>query len=236
MNCILDRICLVVVSSMVFLSNGAVLAEDNGFVPMFNGRDMAQWEGKSGWWKVEKGLLTAESTVEKPCTRSHYLYWTGGEPADFEMRCQFRISAAGNSGIQFRSERREDWDTWGYQADMDGAGVYMGCLYQHERGLVAERGQSVSIDAKGQKTIATFAEAAKLLQVVKPEQWNTYRVIAKGSRVSLWINGVKMCEADDVEPRLGLRKGIIALQMHQGPPMKVEYKDLMIRVDDRTDD
>ncbi len=155
----------------------------------------------------------------------------GGEPADFDMRCRFRISRQGNSGIQFRSERREDWDTWGYQADMDGAGEYMGCLYQHERGLVAQRGQRVQIDQQGNKSVTTFADADELWKGVQQQKWNSYRILAKGAHMTLWINDVLMCEVEDLQPRLGLRSGIIALQMHQGPPMKVEYTDLQIRID-----
>jgi hypothetical protein len=201
----------------------------DGFVPMFNGKDLTGWEGAAGWWEVRDGVLTAESTPDKPCSRSHYLYWKGNEPADFELRCLWRISEKGNSGIQFRSERRPKWDTWGYQADMDGAGVYTGCLYQHVRGLVAQRGQKVAIDSAGKKTITNFADAAALLKKIKTGDWNEYRILAEGPRVTLWINDVLMCEVEDHDAKLGLRKGIIALQMHQGPPMKVEYKDLRIR-------
>ena len=206
-------------------------ADESEFISMFNGSDLTGWEGQAGWWSVRDGVLTAESTAEKPCTRSHYLYWKGCEPADFDMRCRFRISAEGNSGVQFRSERRTNWDSWGYQGDMDGAGVYMGCLYQHERGLVAERGQKVNIDREGKQTIVTFADAEELLKGVHQKQWNSYRILAKGPHVSMWINDVLMCEVEDHQPRLGLRHGIIALQMHQGPPMKVEYSDLKIRID-----
>ena len=229
-RCVL-RISMFMVAMSFTVSS---LAEDDlGFTSMFNGVDLTGWEGQPGWWSVQNGLLTAESTVEKPCTRSHYLYWSGGEPADFDMRCRFRISDHGNSGIQFRSERRDNWDTWGYQADMDGAGEYMGCLYQHERGLVAQRGQKVHIDKEGKKTITTFADAAELLRNIHREQWNSYRILAKGPCISMWINDVLMCEVEDHQPRLGLRRGIIALQMHQGPPMKIEYSDLKIKVDSR---
>jgi hypothetical protein len=198
---------------------------------MFNGSDLSGWKGQPGRWSVKDGVLTAESTAKNPCTRSHYLYWTGAEPADFDMRCRFRISAKGNSGVQFRSEPRDHWDAWGYQADMDGEGDYMGCLYQHERGLVAQRGQKVHIDREGKKTINTFADADELMQAVHQQQWNSYRILATGPHVSMWINDVLMCEVEDHQSGLGLRKGIIALQMHQGPPMKVEYSDLKIRID-----
>jgi len=203
---------------------------DEGFTPMFNGKDLAGWEGAPDWWEVRDGVLLAESTPERPCKRSHYLYWKGGEPADFEMRCDFRISGQANSGIQFRSQKRPNWDTWGYQADLDTAGVYTGCLYQHERGLVAQRGQKVVFDKSGQKTVTAFGNAAELLKVVKQGQWNQYRILAEGPRIALWINGVLMCEVEDHQEKYALPSGIIALQMHQGPPMKVEFKDLRIRV------
>ena len=200
------------------------------FVPMFNGEDLTGWEGCPGWWEVQDGAIVAESTPEKPCQRSHYLYWKQAEPADFEMRCRYRISGQANSGIQFRSKPRPNWDTWGYQADIDTAGTYTGCLYQHERGLVAKRGQQVVIDRDGDKTITTFAASAELLQAVRENDWNEYRILAKGPHITLWINGVRMCEVVDHQPKYALPQGIIALQMHQGPPMKVEFKDLRIRL------
>jgi len=92
-----------------------------GFASMFNGKDLAGWEGKSGWWRVENGCITSESTPEKPCPAAHYLMWRGGKPGDFELRLDYRL-VGGNSGIQFRSKELPEWDTSGYQADMeDGA-------------------------------------------------------------------------------------------------------------------
>jgi hypothetical protein len=202
------------------------------FVPMFNGKDLTGWEGVPGWWEVRNGAIVAESSSDKPSDRTHYLYWKEGEPADFEMRCRYRITGAGgNSGIQFRSESRPNWDTWGYQADVDTEGDYTGCLYQHDRGLVAERGQRVVIDTAGQKTITRFAESAALLDAVKDSDWNEYRIVAQGPRVVLWINGVRMCEVEDHEKKFALPKGIIALQMHAGPPMRIEFKDLKIKIE-----
>jgi hypothetical protein len=228
------RVVLLVVAGAGVLTAwpaGACGGEgETGFQAMFNGKDLTGWEGAPGWWEVRDGLLVCESTLEKPCKRSHYLYWKGGEPGDFEMRFFFRISGEANSGVQFRSKRQPKWDAWGYQADLDTAGVYTGCLYQHVRGLVAERGQEVQIDQAGKKTIKAFGDSAELQKAVKPGEWNEYRVVAKGPRISLWINDVRMCEVEDHEKEFALPNGIIALQMHQGPPMKVEFKDLRIRV------
>jgi hypothetical protein len=224
-------VCLLSIWIAATMSTCAAEGEsDAEFVSMFNGKDLTGWEGSPGWWEVRDGVLVAESTPEKPCQRSHYLYWKDGEPANFEMRATYRIGGKANSGIQFRSQRRAEWDTWGYQADLDTAGEYTGCLYQHERGLVAERGQRVQIDAAGNKTITTFGDSKKLLAAVKPDDWNDYRILADGPNISLWINGQLMCQVEDHQEKFALPRGIIALQMHQGPPMKVEFKDLRIRV------
>ncbi len=203
---------------------------EQGFVPMFNGKDLTGWQGAPGWWQARNGILFAESTPKKPCKRSHYLYWTGGKPADFDMRFSFRVSGHANSGVQFRSEPRPNWNTWGYQADFDSAGVYTGCLYQHVRGLVARRGQKVFIDESGNKTVTEISDADELLGAIDPKGWNEYRILARGPKIVLWINGVRMCEVEDHEPKFALPRGITALQMHQGPPMKVEFKDLRIRL------
>jgi hypothetical protein len=231
--------CLDLVRGPAVLLFGLVLAAslelradepENGFVPMFNGKDLTGWQGVPDWWEVRDGAIVAESTPDKPSTRSHYLVWKDSEPADFEMRCLYRIAGqGGNSGIQFRSKPRPNWDTWGYQADLDTAGQYTGCLYQHERGLVAKRGQKVVIDSGGQKTITAFADADELLKAAKDGDWNEYRILAKGRHIALWINGVLMCEVEDHEEKYALPKGIIALQMHAGPPMKIEFKNLRIR-------
>ncbi len=204
--------------------------EEQGFVSMFNGRDLTGWEGMPDWWEVRDGAIVAESTPDKPSTRTHYLYWTGGRPADFEFRGAYRIhGAGGNSGVQFRSETRPNWDTWGYQADIDTDGEYAGCIYQHGRGLVAERGQRVVIDSQGQKAITPFGDFDDLLEPIHRDDWNHIRLLAQGSRIVYWINGVLMCEVDDHEEQFALREGVLALQMHAGPPMKIEFKDLWIR-------
>ena len=231
-RCILGVTVALVVSVLL---TGAVRAAEtttatNDFISMFNGKDLNGWEGAPAWWFVRDGILTSESTPEKPCKQSHYLYWKGGEPGDFEMRCSWRITGPANTGVQFRSEKRPNWDAWGYQADVDAAGDYVGCLYQHVRGLVAQRGQKVLIDESGKKTVTTFGDFKELLKVVKPGEWNDYRILAEGPTIKLWINNVLMCEVEDHEPKFALPKGIIALQMHQGPPMKVEFKDLKIRI------
>jgi hypothetical protein len=198
---------------------------------MFNGKDLAGWEGKPGWWRVEEGCLTSESTPAKPCDKAHYLMWRGGKPGDFEMRCEYRL-IGGNSGIQFRSRELPDWDTSGYQADMEAGDQWTGCLFEHQRGGVSMRGQKVVIDQAGKKQITPIGDPQELLQRVKKNDWNTYRISARGNEITLEINGVVMCQAIDNQVGSAARDGIIALQMHPGPPMKVQFRNLRIQIFD----
>ena len=199
-------------------------AED-GFVSMFNGKDLTGWDGKPGWWKVEEGTLTCESTKENPCKKCNYLIWKGGQPGDFEMRAEIRLSESANSGIQIRSETRPDWDTYGYQADMTGNGALAGFIYHHKFGLCVARGQHVTRTADGKKEMQAIGDAAELLKQFKKDDWNSYRVVCRGPDITIFINGVLMCELNDLTPQAA-RSGIIALQMHPGPPMKVQFRNL----------
>ena len=204
-------------------------ATEAGFTPIFNGSDLTGWDGKPGWWKVEEGALIAESTPDKPCQECNYLIWRGGQPADFELMADFRLSGAGNSGIQLRSRALPNWDTSGYQADMSGDGELVGFVYEHTRGLIAGRGERVSIGPDGKREAAKLGEAAELVKVYKKEAWNTYRIICRGPEITLYINGTLMCQFTDRDAKQAASKGIIALQMHPGPPMKIEFKNIRLK-------
>jgi hypothetical protein len=200
-----------------------------GFLLMFNGRDLSGWEGKAGWWHVEDGAITSQSTPEKPCESAHYLMWRGGEPGDFDLRLEYRL-VGGNSGVQFRSRELPNWDTSGYQADMEDGGQWSGCLFEHTRGGVAMRGEQVVIAADGTREVTSLGDAAELLKKVRKQDWNSYRILAVGPELTLEINGVVMARAIDRQEGLAARRGVIALQMHPGPPMKVQFRNLRIKL------
>jgi HEAT repeat protein len=196
---------------------------------LFNGKDLTGWDAKPGWWTVEDGALTSESTAEKPCKKCNYLIWKGGEPGDFELTLDFKLTGQGNSGIQIRSERRPDFDTYGYQADMDWDGKLVGYVYHHKRGLIAARGQKVVIPPRGEKKVETIGDAAKLKEVYKKGDWNQYKILCRGPNISLHVNGTLMCQVTDNDAKTAKPDGIIALQMHPGPPMKVQFKNIMLK-------
>ena len=201
---------------------------EQGFKPMFNGTNLDQWKGGDGWWQVKDGILQSQSSEEKPCTKNSHLIWMGGQPGDFEMRAEFRLSPGANSGIQIRSKDQEFGDS-GYQADMNGGGDYVGFLYHPAQHLVGERGAKVVIDANGQKTAERFAESKALQdKVFKGDDWNEYTIVCKGPAITLFVNGMKTCEFEDHRSDTP-RKGFITLQMHAGPPMKIQYRNLRIK-------
>lgn len=204
-------------------------AAEEGFISIFNGKDLTGWDGKPGWWTVEDGALTAESTPDKPCRVCNYLVWRDGQPADFDLRADFKISELGNSGIQIRSEIRPAWDTYGYQADMTGNGELIGFVYHHKYALIAGRGTKAIFPINGEGTVEQISDPATLLKHFKQDDWNTYRVVCHGPDITLYINGTLMCQISDHRVSEAARHGVIALQMHPGPPMKIQFKNLRIK-------
>lgn len=204
-------------------------------VDLFNGRDLTGWEGLPGWWSVQEGAITSESTPEKPCERAHYLFWRGGEPGDFELEVEYRLRG-GNSGIQFRSREIADFDLRGYQADCEDGAQWTGCLFEHDRGGVAMRGEDVTIAPDGTRAVKPLGDPAELLKAVRKHGWNTYVIVARGPEVTLSINGVMMSRVVDRQEGKAARRGVIALQMHPGPPMKVEFRKIRLTTFDPADD
>lgn len=215
-------------STCLLLLTGITLCGQDA-VSLFNGKDLTGWDGQPGWWQVEDGAITSEITLEKPCNKATYLIWRGGQPSDFELSLRFKISEQGNSGIQIRSLEKPNWDTFGYQADMEGDGKLVGFVYHHQHGLIGARGEKTTIGADGKKTIETIAEPAALLKHYKVAEWNHYRVTCKGPEISVFLNDILMCQITDHRVTNENSRGIIALQMHPGPPMKVQFKEILLK-------
>lgn len=205
---------------------------ERGFTPIFNGKDLTGWEGEPGYWSVQDGAITGETTVQKPLKRPTYLFWRGGKPADFEFRATFRLSGqGGNSGINFRSQELPTWDVKGYQADMDTAGKYTGMIYEcNQRGIIMAPGQKLVIAEDGRRTVTTLAPAAELQKLIKPNDWNQYTVIARGPEIILKVNGTVTAQVIDREKGKAAASGVITLQLHPGHPMKVQFKDIRIKI------
>ena len=198
------------------------------FRPIFNGRDLTGWSQQDGYFSVKDGVITGESTPDHLCKPNHHLVYTAEELTDFELRAEFRLSKGANSGIQLRCKPQFIGDN-GYQADMNGGGNYVGFLYHPKQHLIGARGSDVVIDAAGKKTVKRFADGKALQDLYRVEQWNDMRVKVEGRTITVWINGVRTTSVVDPREAFFPSKGHIALQLHQGPPMKVEFRNIRLR-------
>ena len=203
-------------------------AESVLFRPIFNGRDLEGWSQQDGFFSVRDGAIVGDSTTEHPCKPNHHLVYTAKEVSDFELRAEFRLSKGANSGIQLRCKPQFVGDN-GYQADMNGGGNYVGFLYHPRQHLIGERGADVAIDAEGKKQVTRFADGKELQKLFRSEQWNDIRVKAEGRTLTVWINGVRTTSVTDARTEFLPEKGNIAVQLHQGPPMKVEFRNIRIK-------
>ena len=213
------------------LCNRLAVEAKEGFTPIFNGKDLTGWEGEPGYWSVEEGAITGTTTSERPLTRATYLFWRGGRPADFELRAMYRLSGqGGNSGINFRSRELPGGDVQGYQADMETGPTYTGILYEcNQRGIMTERGQKVVIAEDGRRTVTPLTPAVDWSKRIKPNDWNEYVIIAQGPEIILKINGAVASHVIDHQRDKAASEGLITLQLHPGPPMKVQYKNIRIK-------
>ncbi len=204
---------------------------EKGFTPIFNGKDLTGWEGEPGYWSVQDGAITGETTVQKPLQHPTYLFWRGGKPANFELHAAYRISGQdGNSGINFRSRELPNWDVKGYQADMEVGPNYSGMLYEcNQRGIIMTRGQKLVIAEDGKRKLTTFAPAEDLQKLIKPNDWNECVIIARGPEIVLKINGAMTAHVIDREKGKAAFSGMITLQLHPGAPMKVQFKNIRIK-------
>jgi hypothetical protein len=226
-----------------------VSEEEGGFVRLFDGKTLEGWEGDPNYWKIENGTLVGQVTPDKPLERNTFLIWRGGQPADFELKGEVRITSDGNTGINYRSVELDTipFALKGYQADIDGKNRYTGQNYE-ERGrtTLAYRGQKVVVETPesssaslkdhiknnawlGSTVTESLGESDSLQTLIKSEDWNEIHLIVKGNRMQHYVNGVLMSDVTDNDTINGKKKGALGVQVHVGPPMKVEYRNLRLK-------
>jgi uncharacterized protein (TIGR03067 family) len=223
------------------ISAQAAGGADSGasFKRIFNGKDLTGWDGDPALWSVKDGAIVGQTTTEHPITHNTFLIWTNGQVGDFELRCKFRITAQNdknfaNSGIQYRSKVLDPkgWVVGGYQADMEAGSTYTGILYEErmKRGIMATRGERVLWDTNCVKRVlGTMGTSDEIQAVIKKNDWNDYLIRAEGNHLQHYINGRETVDVTDDCEAQRASSGVLALQLHQGFPMKVEFRDLELR-------
>lgn len=210
--------------------------EEPGFESIFDGT-LKGWEGDPKYWRAEGGELVGEITPETVIKSNTFIVWRGGEPGDFELKVDFRITAQGNSGINYRSVVVPDKVTEsnrfamrGYQCDIDGARRYTGNNYEEKgRLFLAVRGQATRITGQRKPIVLSqFGEAQAMAAHVRDE-WNSVHILARGNVLAHQINGQLMTMVVDDDARGRAMKGQIGVQVHVGPPMQVRYRNWRLK-------
>ncbi len=182
--------------------------DKDDFKPLFNGKDLEGWEAtQPELWRVKDGMIIGKQGKNQLKTNTFLA--TKKEYKDFVLKASVRlVSDEGNSGIQFRTSILADGTARGYQADV--AKGYWG--------LLLEEGSPNRLIIK--------RPAPEAVKKLKPDAWNDYEITAKGHHITLVLNGIRSV---DLEDPTGQLSGVIALQIHVGPAMEVQFKDIKIK-------
>ncbi len=215
------------------------LAAEEGFKPLFDGKTLTGWDGNPKLWSVKDGAITGVTGSDPETKINHNTFLVHkDEVSDFELRFSYRI-VAGNSGVQYRSKVTGKGafgpKVGGYQGDFEAGTTYSGILYDEGgvaggRGVMCNRGEKVKWTADNKKEVAgkTEKSSAELQAAIKKEDWNEFVIIAKGNKLTHIINGNVTAEITDESPK-ALKSGVLGLQIHVGPPMTVQFKNVRIK-------
>jgi hypothetical protein len=206
-----------------------------GFITIFNGKDLTGWEGLTEYWSVESGVIVGKETKDK--SKQTFLVFTSDKVSDFELRVKYKFATPdGNSGIQFRSKVLDPktFKVGGYQADFDAKAGYDGSIYDEAgvaggRGTMSNRGEKTVWDTENKRSKETLGPGnAELKKAIKIGDWNDVVLVAKGNHITYSINGQLMTDLTDDSPK-GLKEGVLAFQLHAGYTMEIQFKDVKIK-------
>ncbi len=230
-------------------SSAQASEQQDDFISLFDGNSLHEWEFDPVYWSVKEGAIVGEITPETVLKNNTFIIWKGGELGDFELKADFWISEKGNSGVQYRSERFTEvpYALRGYQADIDGGNLYTGQNYEErKRTTLAYRGQKTQIASapdsipsiggyvhnnawKGLVLVEELGDRTALGNLIKKGEWNTIHIVAKGNLMKHYVNGTLMSEVLDEDTKNRKLSGLLGFQVHVGPPMKVMFKNILLK-------
>lgn len=213
--------------------------------PLFNGTDLDGWDGDPRFWRVENGELIGETSESNKAEKNTFLIYRGGEFGDFDLKFKYQVSGY-NSGVQYRSKEVGKWSIGGYQADFeaqhhrsDGGPVdrFSGMFFDEQgRMFMGQRGQAVIVRSNSDnpkkphiEVVGSVGDPEQLEKEISRDDWNEMRVIARGFTFVHIINGQVMSMGLDEDTANRQASGLIAIQLHSGPPMQIRLKDITIR-------
>ena len=215
-------------------------AVEPGFKSLFNGKDLSNWAGRKAHWSVEDGAITGITSKENPAQGNNFLILqqdgTNAIYSDFEIRFSYKFSSDwGNSGLQYRSKDKGNYVLNGYQGDFEVGTTYSGILYEEGlRGILANRGEKVVIQDDNGKmkrdVVGKVNDSKEIQDKIRKGDWNDYVIIAKGNHLQHFINGMQTIDVVDEQEAKAAKSGVFGFQLHAGPPMKVQFKNVRVKV------
>jgi hypothetical protein len=218
-------ICFIL--SVFFLASVTVAEE--GFVSLFNGKDLSGWDGDPSLWKVEDAMVVGTCSGPDALANNSFLIWRGDKVDNFELTATVRIVGDNNSGIQYRSRELSEVAPWvitGYQCDIHPAIEHTGMTYEEKgRGIFGLNGNNVLLDPDAALWLLSQHEPVK----VDVTQWNDYTIIARGNHLVHKINGEVTSELFDHDEKGRALEGLLAIQLHRGNPHQVQIKQVRLK-------
>ena len=215
--------------------------EASDMTVLFNGKDLTGWDGDPRLWSVKNGVLRGETTKENPAKGNTFLIWKKGDLKDFDLRLSFRMNASNNSGIQYRSRHITEgkvsnaWVVRGYQHELRNEKTLPNTssfIYDEggKRGRICLVGEKVVWTANGKKEVKeTFLTQKDFDKLMRLDDWNDVVILAKGKNIKHYLNGRLVVDLTDEDPKLAALEGVLALQLHAGAPMWVEFKNIRLK-------
>lgn len=200
----------------------------DGFVEVFNGKALRNWEGDTQYWSVEDGALTGKT--DGSLKANSFITWTDSTIRNFDLRVKVKLTAGGNSGIQYRGLSRPELGLFvvsGYQCDVvANTPQYNGMLYEEKgRRILSHTGEKVIVDPEGKAWVVGTMPVKEFAA----DQWHDYRVLVEGNHHQHWIDGHQTADLIDFDEQGRALEGVLAVQVHVGPAMKIQYKDFKIK-------
>lgn len=225
--------------------------KEQAFQSIFNGKNLEGWSGDSTYWSVKDGVLVGEVTPETILKQNSFVIYEKEQPANFELKLDYRISTSGNSGVNYRSKKikNKPFALRGYQSDIDGKNKYTGqnyeekkrttLAYMNEQVLIEEMPDSIPLTNirknvkrncwQTRKVVRYIGDKEEMKSHIKNNDWNTMHIIVKDNKMKHYVNRILMSEVIDLDTKNRSNKGFIGVQVHTGPPMKVEYKNIFLK-------
>lgn len=200
----------------------------DGFANLLSGNRLRGWTGDSKYWSIKNGVLTG--VTDGSLKKNRFISWEGSTIRNFDLRVKVRVTAGGNSGIQYRGQSRPDLGldiVTGYQCDVVAdIAKYNGMLYEEKgRRILSHTGEKVIIDPQGQPWVIGKIPVKEFA----PGEWHDYRVLVRGNHHQHWIDGHPTADLIDFDEKGRALEGVLAVQVHVGPPMKIEYQNFRIK-------